>query len=141
MIGSIGGTFNILHEGHKDYIKTAFRFCEFVYIMLTTNKYTQKKYQVKSFNLRKKQIVEYLKSLNIKRNKYKFIKIDNTKSLIGFMTKTNINLVITSHEYYPLMKLINDIKIIKKLKPFLILIKERLGISTTQLIEKNNNEM
>jgi len=137
MIGSIGGTFHSLHEEHKNYIKTAFRFCDFVYIILTTDKYAQKKYALNPIEYRKYQLEKYLKSL---KKKYKIIEINSTKSLIKFMTNTNIDLVHIVHEYYPIMKLINNIRITKKLKPFLILIKERMSISSTSLME-NNNEM
>ena len=142
MIGLVAGTFQILHEGHKNYIETGFRFCDFVYIVLATSKYANKKYKVKNINIRKEQIVKYLKSLNIEKDRYKFIKIDNEISLRNSISQNKINIAIVTPEYINFMRKIN----LETDSNYYILMIEKIknsdgnDLNTIQLME-NNNEM
>ena len=59
----IGGTFNILHKGHKSIIDKAFNVAGkngSVFIGLATGKLVENKKSVKSLELRKKNLEEYL---------------------------------------------------------------------------------
>jgi len=44
----IGGTFDALHDGHKEYIRTAFEFGDRVFIMLKSEDWKDKRYITKS---------------------------------------------------------------------------------------------
>ena len=59
----IGGTFNILHKGHKLLIDKAFQIAGkkgSVFIGLTTGEIIKRKIDVKPFEIRKKTIEQYL---------------------------------------------------------------------------------
>ena len=59
----IGGTFDFLHDGHKNLINKAFEIAGengFVFIGLTTNKITKRKKTVVKIKDRQKQLQEYL---------------------------------------------------------------------------------
>jgi len=59
----IGGTFNILHKGHKTLISKAFEVAGIggsVFIGLTTEEITKRKKDLKTFEQREKAIIDYL---------------------------------------------------------------------------------
>lgn len=77
----IGGTFNVLHKGHKLLINTAFQNAGIngsVFIGITAGEILKRKINVKSFEFRKKTIEQYLhkkrfsQSINIKSIEDKF---------------------------------------------------------------------
>jgi pantetheine-phosphate adenylyltransferase len=72
-----GGTFDLLHKGHKEFINRALGFAEKVLIGITSDEYVQSfknKVEVQDFNTRKKTVEDYL---NLIKAKAQIIKIDN----------------------------------------------------------------
>jgi cytidyltransferase-like protein len=66
-IATIGGTFDALHQGHKEYIRLALGSSDYTIIYLSTNDYLQyrktKNYQVKPYEERYKQLEDFVKQL------------------------------------------------------------------------------
>lgn len=122
-IAIIGGTFDVLHEGHKDYIKLAFDFADTVYIMLTSDNYSFKSYKIKPFIKRLDALVAFLEEKCYRF--YQIFKMSNHRFLCDFCLKNEITLAIVIPEYYYLMESINDLRIKNNLKPFYILVKRR----------------
>jgi len=75
----LGGTFDILHKGHKMLIDKAFSITNkngSVTIGLTTDRYTiTKNKNAHSFNIRKQGLIRYLRSKNFEN--YEIIPIDD----------------------------------------------------------------
>ncbi|RMD93062.1 MAG: hypothetical protein D6814_16120, partial [Calditrichaeota bacterium] len=61
-IATIGGTFDVLHSGHREYIQIAFKYAEKVIIYLSTDSFAEKikKYHITPYRLREKKLREYL---------------------------------------------------------------------------------
>jgi len=89
-----GGTFNVLHQGHKSVISGALNFCSELIIGLTTDRfarlYGHKK--LRSFEERKKDLEEYLKSLGIK---YEIVPLDD---LFGPALRDDVDVLIATEE-------------------------------------------
>lgn len=123
----IGGTFDTLHQGHKEYIKQTFEFAKRVYILLRTNGYAQvsKSYNVKPYQVRFKQIENHLEKIGC-QNRCSIYEMDSESSLLEFcLNHDEISLAVTGPEYYSLFDKINKLREQKGLKSLLILIKPR----------------
>lgn len=57
-----GGTFDLLHEGHKKFIRDSLKYSENVVIGITTDEYISnfKKFEIESFRKRKSELKKYL---------------------------------------------------------------------------------
>ncbi len=122
----IGGTFDALHIGHKEYIKFAFQSASKVFIMLTDDNYAsgKKSYKVKSCEERNYKLVDFIKEQKFSIEYY-INKIKSDNEIIDFCLTHKINMGITSPEYRTLIKKINLIKLQQKLSPLTIKIKQR----------------
>lgn len=122
----IGGTFNAMHKGHKDYIKLAFDFADKVYILLTTDKYVKmnKSYEIYPYEFRKKRIENYIYNINgvIPHQIYE---LDSESSHIQFCKQNEITLALIVPEYYQLFEKINNIREDEGKIPLLLLVKQR----------------
>ncbi len=105
----LGGTFDHLHKGHKRLIDAAFDKSQFVTIGLVAENLYQKKAlasQIEPYNLRKKNLINYLKSKNF----FKWVKIISISDIFGstlkdekleaiFVTKdTRTNAIVINNE-------------------------------------------
>lgn len=134
----IGGTFNAMHQGHKDYIKLAFDFADEVFVLLTTDKCAKscKKYRVAPYEVRKNFIENYIVEVNGSKP-HQICAMDSECSLIRFCIENDITMAIIIPEYYPLFQKINRIREDEDKQPLLLIIKERtktsegFGISST----------
>lgn len=122
----IGGTFNKFHQGHKDYVNLAFEFADEVYIFLSTDSYAQicKSCPVKSYEIRKKYLENYLKRINGFK-KYKVYELNSEHSLIQFCLDNEITMAVVSPQYYSLFTKINRIREDEGKLPLLLLVKQR----------------
>ncbi len=134
----VGGTFDILHEGHKAFLRKAFRLGE-VTIGLTSNIWAEnvKKRKIKSFKRRKKELEDFArKEFKVKP---KIIKI---KDKFGPTLKEDFDYIVVSPETYPGALLINlkrkkmKKKPIKIVKIGFVLDKDKKPISTTKILKK-----
>jgi len=126
-VAVIGGTFDALHLGHKEYINIAFEFAKKVHIFLRTNGNAQnsKEYTVKPYHVRRNKVENYIEEIGCK-NRYSIHKMDSERSLFEFcLNHDEISLAVLVPEYYRLFEEINKMREQKGLKSLLILIKQR----------------
>ncbi len=63
-----GGTFDLLHKGHKKFIKDVLSFSDKVLLGITSNSYISqfKTSDIEDFEIRKNDVMQYLDSINAK---------------------------------------------------------------------------
>lgn len=73
-----GGTFDLLHKGHKKFIKDVLSFSDKVLLGITSNFYISqfKNPEVEDFEKRKNSVINYLDSIN-SRNRVEIVSIDS----------------------------------------------------------------
>ncbi|MDZ7263066.1 MAG: adenylyltransferase/cytidyltransferase family protein [candidate division KSB1 bacterium] len=122
----IGGTFNAMHQGHKEYINLAFEFADEVIIMLATDKFAQssKRYPVFSYEIRKARLENYLNEVNGFKP-HRIQEMDSECDLIQFCTENDISMAVIIPEYYSLFQRINLIRKDESKPPLLLIVKER----------------
>jgi pantetheine-phosphate adenylyltransferase len=106
----IGGTFNLLHKGHKLLIDKAFQIAGekgYVFIGITIGKIIKGKRGVKSFEERKKAIIRYLSEKGL--NKHVIIKPINDK--YGPSIDGDYDAIIVSPETFKTAEEINKKRI------------------------------
>jgi len=136
----VGGTFDILHEGHKAFLRKAFTLGE-VTIGLTSNIWAEniKKRKVKNFKYRKKELEDFArKEFKVKP---KVVKIEDE---FGPALKEDFDYIVVSPETYPMAVLINlkrkniKKKLIKIVKIEFVLDEDGKPISATRIFKKIN---
>ncbi len=134
----VGGTFDILHEGHKAFLRKAFTLGE-VTIGLTSNIWAEniKKRKVKNFKPRKKELEDFArKEFKVKP---KIVKIEDK---FGPTLKEDFDYIVVSPETYPGAILINlkrkniKKKPIKIVKIEFVLDEDGKPISATKILKK-----
>ncbi len=131
-VATIGGTFNAMHDGHKDYIKLSFDFAERIFIYVTSDRFVNgngKLYPVQTYQERVKQIENYLTEIN-KLDKCEIHPIDRVEDILfdyldNPETNTRFYMAIVTPEYYDFFIKINHIRQKKGIRPFLLLVKMR----------------
>ncbi|MCL5435367.1 MAG: pantetheine-phosphate adenylyltransferase [Patescibacteria group bacterium] len=74
-----GGTFDLLHKGHKTFLKKVFDSSDKVFLGITSNLYTQsikKSPQIEDFEIRKQAVEQFLDSINVSE-RVRITSIDN----------------------------------------------------------------
>ena len=137
----IGGTFNILHKGHKLLIKKAFEISRengFVFIGISTGNLLKEKKDVKTYTERKKNIEKYI----TKSEFVNPVKIQPIKDKYGSSVEGDFDAIIVSSETYNVAEEINKKRKQKRKKPLeiiqipFVLAKDGIPISSTRI--KNN---
>lgn len=98
----IGGTFNILHEGHKALFKKAFELGE-VSIGLTSNFMARKtRAKVREFEIRKKELENFIaEEFSVKA------KIVEIEDKFGFTLEKDFDYIVVSPDTYATAVIIN----------------------------------
>jgi len=133
----VGGTFDVLHSGHKALLKKAVSLGE-VIIGLTSNIMARrrKKRKVRDFKLRKKELEDFIK----KEFKVK-PKIVEIKNKFGFTLEKDFDYIVVSPETYKTAVEINkerqkrNKKPIKIVKIKFILAEDGKPISATRILK------
>jgi len=133
----VGGTFDVLHKGHKALLKKAVSLGE-VIIGLTSNTMARrrKKRKVRDFKLRKKELEDFIKKEF--KVKPKIVKIKNK---FGFTLEKDFNYIVVSPETYKTAVKINkkrqkrNKKPIKIVKIKFILAEDGKPISATRILK------
>lgn len=133
----VGGTFNILHEGHKALLRKAFELGK-VTIGLTSNVMARKikKREVEDFKYRKKELEDFIiKKFLVKP---KIVKIEDK---FGPTLEEDFDYIVVSPATYPTAILINqerqkrNKKPIKIVKIEFVLAKDGKPISATKILK------
>jgi len=136
----VGGTFDILHDGHKALLRKAFSLGE-VTIGLTSNIWAEniKKRKVKNFKPRKKELEDFAgREFKVKP---KIVKIEDK---FGPTLKEDFDYIVVSPETYPGAVLINlkrkkiKKKLIKIVKIEFVLDEDGKPISATKIFKKTD---
>ena len=146
----IGGTFDILHKGHRNYIKQAFNNANKVHIQLSSDElasFNRKKYRVKPFQVRKNQLMNYINSFRCATNNYEIHCVNSRSELKKFCTQTDkLDLMIaTQIKDIKLFRKCNELRYKNSKKKFKILkvkiITDKNGkkLSSTEINRKVNN--
>ena len=141
----LGGTFDLLHKGHKKLIDKAFEIAGkngFVFIGLATNKITKRKKIVGTYKERQKKLQEYL-----------FEKCSIDRALIkpiadkyGPSIEDDFDAIVVSPETFETAEEINLKRVEKGKKPLkiikipFVLAEDGKPISSTRILEKEIDE-
>ena len=133
----IGGTFDVFHKGQEVLLKRAFGLGE-VLLGLTSNAMARKfkKREVKDFNLRKKELEDFIKKEF--KVKPKIVKIEDK---FGPTLKEDFDYIVVSPETYKTAVLINKKRQKINKKPLKIvtiksvLAEDRKPISSTRILK------
>lgn len=141
----VGGTFNILHKGHKSLIEKAFEIAGkngSVFIGLATGELTENKKSVKSLKLRKKNLEEYL----TKKGFFNQTTIKPITDKYGPSVDEDFDAIVVSPETIKTAEEINKKRIRKGKKPLkiirvsFVLARDGKPISSTRIINGEIDE-
>lgn len=138
----MGGTFEMLHKGHKAFLKKAFELGK-VSIGLTSDMMARerKKREVKNFKLRKKQLKEFIFKEFLE--KPEIVKIEDK---FGFAIERDFDFIVVSPETYKTAVEINkerqkrNKKPIKIVKIEFVLAEDGKPISSTRILKGEINK-
>lgn len=130
-IVTIGGTFDTLHIGHKEYIRLALEFSENVWIYVSSDDYAgeQKKYCVRPYNDRVEELKDFL-TQNVIYQHYQIRCLNRLEELQRDYLEApelarGAYMAIVSPEYYDFFQTLNALREMRGLKSFLTLVKRR----------------
>ena len=126
-IAAIGGTFDTLHPGHKEYIQLAFEYADRVIIYVNSDDYVtpKKSYEVLKFGQRVYQLKNYISSLGISKDFYEIRQLTELKCVEYDYLNEKIDLAIITPEYYHLLRRLNQQRLDAGKNPVMIIVKER----------------
>lgn len=129
-----GGTFDLpTHKGHEALIKKAFEVAKFCYIGMTGDNYGWMcKKPKSSFQERKKNMENFLKSHKIGKNRYRVSELDKFFGSEAIDQKKGIEAIVVSERTMPGARGINVIREELGLKP--------LDVVMIKMVKGNDNE-
>lgn len=135
--GAVGGTFDILHIGHKHLLQTSFQISDEVVIGVTSDNFVNKlnKTVLNNYDVRTNNIRDFIDSTF--SNKYDIYKLDDYFGPASFLE--NIDVIILTSENSHRLDSLNNTRQSNGLKPLhgeiieLLNAKDGLPISTTRI--------
>ncbi|MBP1907894.1 phosphopantetheine adenylyltransferase [Methanolobus bombayensis] len=136
----VGGTFECLHDGHKELIKKAFELAngEELDIGLTSNEMANKRpRQVPDYNIRKKKLIDYINEIAPGQN-YTILELNDP---YGKTLKKDYDYIVVSPETYPVALKINNLRheknmrVIDVVRVEFVLADDEKPISSTRIVQ------
>ncbi len=136
---AVGGTFDLVHKGHRKLLRTAFRIGENVMIGVTSDQFVKKlhkPHKVDSYEVREKELKKLLKRRNW-LNRSTIIKLEDPYG--PAIVEKRIDALVVSQRTKPTAQLINRLRRRKGLKPLhivpitLVPAQDYRPISTTRI--------
>lgn len=124
---SIGGTFDALHEGHKEYIQMAFTYANYVFIYVTSDEYAQftKTYFVRTYDCRVERLKDFIAENGIGESRYEIKKLPSLRHLKKELLSKKIDISIVTPEYQDIFEDVNQLRQIYGKKKISVLLKQR----------------
>ena len=123
-IVGLGGTYDYLHQGHKELLRNAFKIGKHVAIALTDKELQKTKInaeKIQSYEIRKQNLQMFIENtLNEKPENYTIIKLEDPFG--PAITDRNLEAHVSSMENYPVAMKINEKRIENGLKPLVLVI-------------------
>ncbi|MHA1738742.1 MAG: pantetheine-phosphate adenylyltransferase [Candidatus Heimdallarchaeota archaeon] len=120
----LGGSFDHLHEGHHELLKTAFKVGEKVGIALTTDKLhseKEKKELIESYEVRKKKLEKFIiQKLGGNNDRFEIMALNDPFGIA--ITDNNLQAHVSSLETYKVAFKINEIRLELGLNPLTLII-------------------
>ena len=138
---AVGGTFEFLHDGHKQLLQKAFEIAEAgtVDIGITSDAMAQKKGRpIPNYKTRVKQLEEFLESIRVKQESYTIQKLEDP---YGTTLTKDYDYIVVSPETIPIALKINEIRKESNLKKITIveidyvLAEDDVPISSTRIVK------
>ena len=141
---TIGGTFDLLHKGHQDYIEVAFKYAleykyaDFLRILLTSDAGNGKKHKIEPYKTREKNLEKFIAHLGYE-NQYEIIPTQNgNRGVQEYIFSNEVQMVIVAPQYYSEFQWFNTLPSAKLLGSFWILVIQRtyhdgLDLSSTAI--------
>ncbi len=136
---AIGGTFECLHDGHRELLRKAFELADSgqVDIGLTSNTMANKRSRkIPDYSCRESQLLEYI-SGSPKKAKYRVIELNDP---YGKTLDEDYDYIVVSPETHPVALKINSIRKDKGMKPIeivrigFVLAEDSERISSTRIV-------
>lgn len=138
-LASIGGTFGMFHQGHKDYIDLAFSLAKRVQIGINDSERAQttKQYPISSLEQRRDALEKYLAQKHLSE-RATIIIYKNRDDFHNALFNPDVDCAVLLDEYYQTAQDINRQRITKGLPEYHIHVKPRTladggELSSTQL--------
>lgn len=133
-----GGTFDLLHEGHKAFLRFAFTMGEHVLLGLTSDEYAQriKNEHISLFKNRKKALESFLEKENV-LSRLQIVKIDS-KFDETQIKNTKDTALLVSYETYPTALQINDERQKNNLEPLDLLLFPLVSSSISEKLSSSD---
>jgi cytidyltransferase-like protein len=110
-VATIGGTFDALHTGHKEYIKLSFEFADYVIIYVNSDEYDQRKrFNMKSYDKRVHALRDFIFKIGVDPTRYEFRKLSSRSQLEEDYLSEEIHFAIVVPEYYQLLRSMNELR-------------------------------
>jgi len=123
-----GGTFDTLHLGHQEYIRTVFEYADQVLLYVSSDEYAKAKkvYEVRPYHLRVRRLESFIiNKLGINRDRYEIRQLNTLAQVKNDLLKEDIHIALVVPEYYALLRRINQERMDHGKKGILILVKQR----------------
>ena len=145
-LATIGGTFDTLHQGHKDYISIAFHAAESVHIFLASDDYAKykKTYLPHSYIERKNKLEDFL-ALKGWAGRYQIFLLEEEVKMKECVLHENYEIAVVEPAYIDFFVKINQQRELEKKAPLFFVYKNRTldmhgkDMSSTSLRSQDDN--
>ena len=125
-VAAVGGTFNGLHVGHRDYLAVAFRLAVVVHVFITDDKYAKRRkpYPVDPVRKRARQVADFAAAHAEGADCIPHI-ISSPHDVDVFCTAEELDLVVVVPEHRRRFEVLNRTRRANGLPEFFLLVKPR----------------